>query len=162
MAFVAVTLHCMRSIWKENDDSRGHKTLGTPYLLQSPIQPGAAKMGKNSFWSSMFYFDMPRDFFENLEIYQRLKIWKISRENEGCLKKCLLQRFLFFIMSARKRLIQISKYGFLIGRHSNLDQFLMCWFDGKREFWWRNFKVSLLGVDSLWGDCTFIPADWGS
>ena len=24
------------------------------------------------------------------------------------------------------------------------------------------FKVSLLGVDSLWGDCTFIPADWGS
>jgi hypothetical protein len=22
--------------------------------------------------------------------------------------------------------------------------------------------VSLLGVDSLWGDCTFIPADWGS
>ena len=26
---------------------------------------------------------------------------------------------------------------------------------------WPN-KVSLLGVDSLWGDCTFIPADWGS
>ena len=25
-----------------------------------------------------------------------------------------------------------------------------------------NVKVSLLGVDSLWGDCTFIPADWGS
>ena len=24
------------------------------------------------------------------------------------------------------------------------------------------FKVSLLGVDSLWGDCMFIPADWGS
>ena len=23
-------------------------------------------------------------------------------------------------------------------------------------------KVSLLGVDSLWGDCTFIPADRGS
>ena len=23
-------------------------------------------------------------------------------------------------------------------------------------------KVSLLGVDSPWGDCTFIPADWGS
>ena len=23
-------------------------------------------------------------------------------------------------------------------------------------------KVSLLGVDSLWGDCRFIPADWGS
>ena len=23
-------------------------------------------------------------------------------------------------------------------------------------------QVSLLGVDSLWGDCTFIPADWGS
>jgi hypothetical protein len=23
-------------------------------------------------------------------------------------------------------------------------------------------KVSLLRVDSLWGDCTFIPADWGS
>ena len=23
-------------------------------------------------------------------------------------------------------------------------------------------KVSLLGVDSLWGDCTFIPADWDS
>ena len=23
-------------------------------------------------------------------------------------------------------------------------------------------KVSLLGVDSLWGDCTFIPVDWGS
>ena len=22
-------------------------------------------------------------------------------------------------------------------------------------------KVSPLGVDSLWGDCTFIPADWG-
>ena len=23
-------------------------------------------------------------------------------------------------------------------------------------------KVSLLGVDSLWGDCTFILVDWGS
>ena len=23
-------------------------------------------------------------------------------------------------------------------------------------------KVSLLGVDSLWGGCTFFPADWGS
>ena len=23
-------------------------------------------------------------------------------------------------------------------------------------------KVSLLGVDSLWGDCIFIPVDWGS
>ena len=23
-------------------------------------------------------------------------------------------------------------------------------------------KVSLLGVDSLWDVCTFIPADWGS
>ena len=23
-------------------------------------------------------------------------------------------------------------------------------------------KISLLGVDSLWGDYTFIPADWGS
>ena len=23
-------------------------------------------------------------------------------------------------------------------------------------------RVSLLGVDSLWGDCTFILADWGS
>ncbi len=23
-------------------------------------------------------------------------------------------------------------------------------------------KVSLLGVVALWGDCTFIPADWGS
>ena len=22
-------------------------------------------------------------------------------------------------------------------------------------------KVSLLGVDSPWGDCTFIPSDWG-
>ena len=27
---------------------------------------------------------------------------------------------------------------------------------------WGTAKVSLLGVDSLWGDCTFIPADWGS
>ena len=27
---------------------------------------------------------------------------------------------------------------------------------------WARSKVSLLGVDSLWGDCTFIPADWGS
>jgi ribulose 1,5-bisphosphate synthetase/thiazole synthase len=27
---------------------------------------------------------------------------------------------------------------------------------------WVRDKVSLLGVDSLWGDCTFIPADWGS
>ena len=23
-------------------------------------------------------------------------------------------------------------------------------------------QVSLLGVDALWGDCTFIPADWRS
>ena len=23
-------------------------------------------------------------------------------------------------------------------------------------------KVSLLGVDSPWGDCMFIPSDWGS
>ena len=26
----------------------------------------------------------------------------------------------------------------------------------------RYAKVSLLGVESLWGDCTFIPVDWGS
>ena len=26
----------------------------------------------------------------------------------------------------------------------------------------HRIKVSLLGVDSLWGDCTFILADWGS
>ena len=26
----------------------------------------------------------------------------------------------------------------------------------------QQLKVSLLGVDSLWGDYTFIPADWGS
>ena len=26
---------------------------------------------------------------------------------------------------------------------------------------WPVFKVSLLGVLALWGDCTFIPADWG-
>ena len=31
-----------------------------------------------------------------------------------------------------------------------------------RETFTANFKVSLLEVDSLWGDCTFIPADWGS
>ena len=29
-------------------------------------------------------------------------------------------------------------------------------------FEYVTYKVSLLGVDSLWGDCTFIPADWGS
>ena len=30
-------------------------------------------------------------------------------------------------------------------------------------FFSTNFaKVSVLGVDSIWGDCTFIPADWGS
>ena len=27
---------------------------------------------------------------------------------------------------------------------------------------WLEPKVSLLGVDSLWGDCMFIQADWGS
>ena len=27
---------------------------------------------------------------------------------------------------------------------------------------WDCGKVSLLGVVVLWGDCTFIPADWGS
>jgi hypothetical protein len=26
---------------------------------------------------------------------------------------------------------------------------------------WSKCKVSLQGVDSLWGDCTFIPVDWG-
>ena len=25
-----------------------------------------------------------------------------------------------------------------------------------------NARVSLQGVESLWGDCRFIPADWGS
>ena len=24
------------------------------------------------------------------------------------------------------------------------------------------FRVSVQGVESLWGDCRFIPADWGS
>ena len=27
---------------------------------------------------------------------------------------------------------------------------------------WGTAKVSLLGVELLWGDRTFIPADWGS
>jgi hypothetical protein len=31
-----------------------------------------------------------------------------------------------------------------------------------KEFFKAHRKVSLLGVDSLWGDCMFIPADWGS
>ena len=26
----------------------------------------------------------------------------------------------------------------------------------------RNTRVSVQGVESLWGDCRFIPADWGS
>ena len=24
------------------------------------------------------------------------------------------------------------------------------------------YRVSVQGVESLWGDCRFIPADWGS
>ena len=32
----------------------------------------------------------------------------------------------------------------------------------KRRYVCSKGKVSLLGVESLWGDCTFIPADWGS
>ena len=36
----------------------------------------------------------------------------------------------------------------------NIDEFLMAIRVGT--------KVSLLGVDSLWSDCTFIPAYWGS
>ena len=31
-----------------------------------------------------------------------------------------------------------------------------------RGFRYCQAKVSLLGVDSLWSDCTFIPVDWGS
>ena len=30
------------------------------------------------------------------------------------------------------------------------------------RFYYYFLKVSLQGVDSFWGDCTFIPADWGS
>ena len=26
----------------------------------------------------------------------------------------------------------------------------------------NNIRVSVQGVESLWGDCRFIPADWGS
>ena len=34
-------------------------------------------------------------------------------------------------------------------------------YETKRNDSWLT-KVSLLGVESLWDDCTFIPADWGS
>ena len=27
---------------------------------------------------------------------------------------------------------------------------------------WGRLRVSIQGVESLWGDCRFIPADWGS
>ena len=27
---------------------------------------------------------------------------------------------------------------------------------------WGTIRVSVLGVESLWGACRFIPADWGS
>ena len=27
---------------------------------------------------------------------------------------------------------------------------------------WIQTRVSVQGVESLWGDCRFIPADWGS
>ena len=32
----------------------------------------------------------------------------------------------------------------------------------QNTWFWLLHKVSLLGVVALWGDCTFIPADWGS
>ena len=34
--------------------------------------------------------------------------------------------------------------------------------DHLRMIWCPTTKVSLLAVDSLWGDCTFILTDWGS
>jgi hypothetical protein len=37
-----------------------------------------------------------------------------------------------------------------------------CLSRGSRSFETTFVKVSLLGVDSLWGDCTFIPAVRGS
>ena len=30
------------------------------------------------------------------------------------------------------------------------------------DIWSGKSRVSVQGVESLWGDCTFIPADWGS
>ena len=35
----------------------------------------------------------------------------------------------------------------------------------KKHSWisyWKIPRVSVQGVESLWGDCRFIPADWGS
>ena len=56
----------------------------------------------------------------------------------------------------------------MIGYYFNLIQQLL--FDDKKRRW--DFcsgdfytdipRVSVQGVESLWGDCRFIPADWGS
>jgi hypothetical protein len=36
------------------------------------------------------------------------------------------------------------------------------YFHSKLQLFSPRTKVSLLGVVAIWGDCTFIPADWGT
>ena len=50
----------------------------------------------------------------------------------------------------------------------NNDPFVqkhLIWNDKKDEIQFKKClrsRVSVQGVESLWGDCRFIPADWGS
>ena len=62
--------------------------------------------------------------------------------------------------SLRVGILSISKSAEFLGLHC---QSLSVEIHSRFEFQaTHSTKVSLLGVDSLWGDCTFIPGDWGS
>ena len=76
----------------------------------------------NTFWRRIFIFIHLRfhKIFINLSSMRRRNTKEMT-----CLK------ISFFIMSVQKKSIQISKYSFLIGRHSNLDWFFTRWHDKK-------------------------------
>ena len=64
-----------------------------------------------------------------------------------------------------------ERAGFLIGDGAGVGKgrtiagiILENFLQGRKKAIWvcTKTRVSVLGVESLWGDCRFIPADWGS
>ena len=57
-------------------------------------------------------------------VYIKNKKWNGLKSKECTANKDVsCSEITFFVMSAGKKLIQMSKYCFLIGQHSNLDRF---------------------------------------
>ena len=54
---------------------------------------------------------------------------------------------------------QVERGLYRVHHFTKVEMFVVCANDREVS---NKVRVSVQGVESLWGDCRFIPADWGS